>query len=416
MLLLVIEDITDRYRLEMSEKQARVEAERADRAKDLFLATLSHELRTPLSSILLSAQLLQMTTTDDPRILRASAAIERAVGTQAKLIDDLLDISRVVAGKLLLDLQEVDFATVVQRAIEVARLAAEVKGIRLDFACGSKCPVKGDPARLQQVVANLLSNSIKFTPSGGIIVASLEAQDDHALLTVTDNGVGLAAGSIPHIFDRFVQAESAMTRSHGGLGLGLAIVHHIVTAHDGEVAAASAGEGEGATFTVKLQLAPHGAEELDGPPTAGANRIGARSIDGVRVLVVDDDEDTRTTCATVLEVQGADVRTACSAADGLAVAAQFAPQVILCDIAMPGEDGYAFIRQLRSGTRGRDVPAAALTALATEEDRKQALDAGFQIHLAKPIGAEGLASAVSTLVAWPEQLARRYGAASLKHE
>jgi len=400
MLLLAIDDITERRLLEESEKQARIEAEQANRAKDLFLATLSHELRTPLSTILMSAQLLQRTAAADPKIRRASAAIERAVGNQARLIDDLLDISRIVSGKLILDLQAVDFASEVQTAVDVAQSSAEAKGLRLELViAGPLGPVHGDPARLQQVVANLLNNAIKFTPSGGKITVGLAAIDGRARLTVTDTGLGLRAELIPHLFDRFVQAESAMTRAHGGLGLGLAIVRHIVSVHGGEVHAESRGEGRGATFVVTLPLATN--QERG---ASAISRTVTRSIDGIRVLLIEDDDDTREACATMLEVHGADVRGARSVAEGFAALEKFSPQVILCDIAMPGEDGYAFIRKLRSGDRGREIPAAALTALAGEDDRRRALASGFQMHLAKPIDADRLATAVATLRDWPQQV------------
>lgn len=395
MLLLAIEDVTERHLLEASEKQARVEAEQANRAKDLFLATLSHELRTPLSTILMSAQLLKNTPTEDPKIRRASAAIERAVGNQARLIDDLLDISRIVSGKLMLDLQAVDLTSVVQTAVDVAQASAEAKGIALELTMDKRLrAVHGDPTRLQQVVANLLNNSIKFTPKGGKITVRLEAIDETAQLTVADTGLGLRAEIIPHLFDRFVQAESSMTRAHGGLGLGLAIVRHIVNVHGGVVRAESPGEGKGATFTVTLPLAH------DDAAMPEVRRTVTRSISGIRVLLVEDDDDTREACATLLKEKGAEVRAARSVAEGLAALENFVPQVILSDIAMPGEDGYVFIRKLRSGNRGtRDIPAAALTALAGEEDRRRALESGFQMHLAKPIDADRLATAVATLAA-----------------
>ncbi len=399
MLLLAVEDVTERHLLEASEKQARVEAEQANRAKDLFLATLSHELRTPLSTILLSAQMLKQMESEDPKIRRASAAIERAVGNQARLIDDLLDISRIVSGKLMLDLQAVDFTSVVQNAVDVAQASAAAKGVAIELSIhGNLRAVHGDPARLQQVAANLLNNAIKFTPTGGKISVDLQATDGNALFTVSDTGVGLRAELIPHLFSRFFQAESSMTRTHGGLGLGLAIVRHIVDVHGGQVRAESPGEGKGATFTVTLPLAPR-----EGPAasaTSAAKPTVTRSISGVRVLLIEDDDDTREACATMLAGQGAEVQAASSVADGLAALERFVPQVILCDIAMPGEDGYAFIRKLRSGHGGRrEIPAAALTALAGEEDRKRALESGFQMHLAKPIDADRLATAVATLVA-----------------
>lgn len=399
MLLLAIEDITERRLLEASEKQARLEAEHANRAKDLFLATLSHELRTPLNTILMSAQLLQMTPSTDPRVQRASSAIARAVGNQTKLIDDLLDISRIVSGKLILDLQAVDLESVVHSAVDVARLSAEANGLELEVSVsGALRPAHGDPDRLRQVVANLLDNAIKFTPPGGKIIVSLEAVDEKAELKVKDTGLGLHPEIVPHLFDRFVQAESAMTRRHGGLGLGLAIVHHIVKVHGGEIRAESAGDGKGSEFTVTLPLTAAGATSV-----TAVKRTVTRTIFDVRVLLIEDDNDTREVCATMLEEHGAEVRATHSVAAGLAALETFVPQVILCDIAMPGEDGYTFIHALRGGDHGsQDTPAAALTALASKEHRKQALESGFQMHLAKPISSEELATAVATLAQWPK--------------
>ncbi len=393
--LLAIEDVTERRMLEASEKQARIEAEQANRAKDLFLATLSHELRTPLSSIMMSAQVLDTAAKDDPRIQRASAAIVRAVSNQARLIDDLLDISRIVSGKLMLDLQAVDLATVVQSAVDIASGAARSKGITLELTIhGELGPVHGDPMRLQQVVANLVNNAIKFTPPGGKIWTRLEATDARAELTVTDTGIGLRADMIPHLFDRFVQAETAMTRSHGGLGLGLAIVRHLVHVHGGEVSAESPGEGRGATFRVTLPLAAVGSA-----PVRSAPRAVVRSIAGLRVLLIEDDDDTREACATMLTARGVMVRAVASVAEGLAEVDAFAPQVILSDLAMPGADGYAFIRELRRRPpdRGGKTPVAALTALASEDDRRRCLEEGVQMHLPKPIDADRLAVAIGTL-------------------
>ena len=274
----------------------------------------------------------------------------------------------------------------------MARNSAESKGIVIELANASSLgPVHGYSVRLQQVVANLLNNAIKFTPRGGRISVTLEAREQEAQITVSDNGLGLRADIIPHLFNRFVQAESSMTRVHGGLGLGLAIVRHLVNVHGGKVRAESPGEGRGATFTVSLPLAAREARSA-----TPVRRTVARSISGIRVLLIDDDDDTREACTTMLAVLGADVRSARSAADGLAALEMFRPQVILCDIAMPGEDGYAFIRKLRSGGRGQQTPAAALTALAGEEDRRRALEAGFQMHLAKPIDSDRLATAVGT--------------------
>jgi two-component system CheB/CheR fusion protein len=397
-ILLVIEDVTERRLLESSEKQARVEAERANRAKDLFLATLSHELRTPLSAILISAQVLKRKAAEDPQLQRATAAIERAVGNQAKLIDDLLDISRIVSGKLMLDLQAVDLTVVVHSAVDVARGAAEAKGLELEFSVhGSIGPIHGDSGRLQQVVANLLNNSIKFTPRGGKIVVDLAASGGQAEITITDTGVGMNPEILPDLFERFIQAEGSMTRAHGGLGLGLAIVRHLVNVHGGEVRAESRGEGKGSTFRILLPVAVTAVR-------AEAPRSVARSVGGVRVLLIDDDDDTRESFASMLDDLGADVRAASSAAKGLAAVETFNPQVILCDIAMPREDGYTFIRALRSlgKDKGGQTPVAALTALAGEEDRRRALSAGFQMHLAKPIDSARLAAAVGTLSVWAE--------------
>jgi two-component system CheB/CheR fusion protein len=396
MLLLVIDDVTERRMLESSEERARVEAEQANRAKDLFLATLSHELRTPLSTILISAQLLQRSGTLDPKILKASAAIERAVGNQTRLIDDLLDISRIVSGKLMLDLAAVDLTLVVQAAVEVARSSAEAKKIELELVVhGLIGAVYGDANRLQQVFANLLDNSIKFTPRGGKISVSVASASGQAEIAIQDNGIGIPAEILPHLFERFVQAEGSMTRAHGGLGLGLAIVLHLVNVHGGEVHAESPGEGQGgATFRVRLPLSVSAVVRTP--------RFASASVQGVRVLLIEDDDDTRESFAMMLEALGAEVHEATSAATGLAAVAAFSPHVIVCDIAMPVEDGFDFIRALRGLTleNGGETPVAALTALASEADRRRVLDAGFQMHLPKPIDAQRLAAAVGNLSVW----------------
>ncbi|MFU8815856.1 MAG: chemotaxis protein CheB [Pseudomonadales bacterium] len=399
MVLLAIEDITERRQLERSEKEARVEAENANRAKDLFLATLSHELRTPLGTIMMAAQLLRHNAGANAKVQFASEAIERAVATQAKLIEDLLDISRIVSGKLMLDLQAVDLTSLVHDAVSLAEAQAEAKDIEITLSdAGDMNPVHGDPTRLEQVINNLLNNAIKFTPQGGKISVSLTSTDGTARIVVSDTGIGIRPEMMHHLFDRFVQAESAMTRTYGGLGLGLAIARHIVEVHGGEIRADSGGEGHGTTFTVTLPQSAHAATGVSAPP---AKATVSRSIRGVRVLLVEDDDDTREVCTAMLEEQGADVRAAPSVAEGLAVAEAFAPQVILCDIAMPEEDGYTFIRKLRGEERGSQTPVAALTALAGEADRRQVLDAGFRLHLTKPIDAEQLATAIATLAARP---------------
>ncbi len=406
--LVAIEDISawralenERTQLLASEKEARIEAQRANHAKDLFLATLSHELRTPLNTILTAAQFFKGAAAEDAAMKRASGAIERAVLNQTKLIDDLLDVSRIVSGKLLLDLQAVDLAMVVRVASDVARPSAEAKGITLradvDDSIGA---IYGDPARLEQVVSNLLTNAIKFTPRGGDVVVRLEKSDGKARITVTDTGIGIAPDIMPHLFERFVQADSSMTRTHGGLGLGLAIVRHLVAVHGGEVHAESAGPGGGSTFVVTLPLAAPGTARPALRANEGAPTIAARSIAGVRVLLIDDDDDTREGLAVMLAHYGADVRTAASAAAGIASVRESKPQVILCDIAMPAEDGYTFIHKLRSLSPedGGRIPVAALTALASEADRQHAARAGFQAHLVKPIDAARLIAAIGLLL------------------
>jgi two-component system CheB/CheR fusion protein len=405
MVLLALDDVTSLRTLESerdqlldSEKQARIEAERATRAKDLFLATLSHELRTPLSTMLMSAQLLRQLAAGDQRIDRPSAAIERAANAQARLVDDLLDVSRIVSGKLMLDLGPVDFTAVVREAVEVARPSALAKGLELDLSVeGSAGGVYGDEARLLQVVNNLLTNAIKFTPHGGHIQVHLVSEGERAELSVTDTGMGIRADVLPRLFDRFVQADSAMTRIHGGLGLGLAIVRHLVEVHGGTVAVDSPGEGQGSIFRITL---PTGS--LAAAPAEQPLRLVSRTIEGVRVLLVEDDDDTREVYAAMLAELGAHVRAEPSTAKALEGLSYFQPDVILSDIAMPGEDGISFIREVRrfEHERGGFVPAAAFTALASDEDRHRALEAGFQLHVPKPVDAAHLASAVATLVEW----------------
>ncbi len=402
MMLLAVDDVTElrgleaeREQLLASEKQARLEAERANQAKDLFLATLSHELRTPLSTMLMSAQLLKQIAPEDRRIERASSSIERATQAQSRLIDDLLDVSRIVSGKLLLDLAPVDLEAVVQSAVDIAQPAAQAKSLDFDFVIdGEIGTVYGDAARLQQVVNNLLTNAIKFTPHGGRVAVRLERERDQAELSVTDTGMGIRPEVLPLLFNRFVQADSSVTRTHGGLGLGLSIIRHLVEAHGGSVHAESPGEGKGSTFRVKL---PVGAAEA--AKVATARQPSVRGIAGVRVLLVEDDDDTRETYAAMLSELGADVRAAPSAAAGFLAVEEFRPQVILSDIAMPGEDGFSFMERVRhlAPERGGRVPAAAITALGSDEDRRRAMQAGFQMHVRKPVDAAHLQSIVATL-------------------
>lgn len=408
MVLLAIDDVTslraleaERTQLLASEKHARIEAERATRAKDLFLATLSHELRTPLSTMLMAAQLLRQLAVDNPSIERPSASIERAASAQARLIDDLLDVSRIVSGKMMLDLGPVDFTAVVREAVDVARPSALAKGLELDLAVeGAVRAVYGDEARLLQVANNLLANAIKFTPRGGHVQVRLESMDEDAVLTVADTGIGIRADVLPRLFERFVQADSAMTRTHGGLGLGLSIVRHLVEVHGGTVDVESPGEGQGSTFRITLPTGTVAA--VTDPPVS---RSVARSIEGVHVLLVEDDDDTRDAYAAMLVELGTQVRAEPSAARALAALSEFHPDVILSDIAMPGEDGFSFIQKVRclDPERGGLVPAAALTALASDETRRRALEAGFQLHVPKPVAATRLASVVAALVDWKQK-------------
>jgi len=406
MVLLAIDNVTELRALEAertlllsAEKEARLEADRANRAKDLFLATLSHELRTPLSSILMSAQLLRRVAGEDRRIERATASIERSVHAQSKLIDDLLDISRIVSGKLLLELGAVDLAAVVHDAADAVRPSAGAKGLQLDLTIDDGVgSVYGDAPRLLQVVNNLLTNAIKFTPRGGRVAVQLKRiEGERAELTVTDTGIGIRPEVLPHIFSRFVQADSTVTRMYGGLGLGLSIVRHLVEAHGGQVSAESPSDGSGSTFRVVLPIG----KAVRARPF-GAPSTVVLGIDGVHVLLIEDDEDTREAYANMLTECGAAVRAVPSAAAGLAALEEFRPQVILSDIAMPGEDGFAFMEKVRrlAPERGGQVPAAALTALASEEDRQRVLQAGFQMHLPKPVGAARLVEVVRTLADW----------------
>jgi chemotaxis methyl-accepting protein methylase/signal transduction histidine kinase/chemotaxis response regulator CheB len=390
-------------------EQARAEAERANRIKDQFLATLSHELRTPLSTMLMQAQLLR--NTDDPRAKRAAESIERATKVQVQLIEDLLDVSRIVAGKLKMELEAVDLCSVIKSAVDSVSAPMEKKGIQLKLVLDETIgKISGDPTRLQQVVSNLLTNAIKFTPSGGQVTVVLESAHGSAHLTVTDSGVGIDPGFLPHVFNRFSQEDGSSTRVYGGLGLGLAIVRHLVEAHGGKVTAESQGTGKGATFSVMLPLmtayrdhledeVSEGSAELEQGSTVSRGTAEPPALAGLRVLVVDDDQGAREVLSEMLCRSGAEVRAAESADEGLKELDAFRPALILSDIAMPGEDGYSFIRRVRArgASRGGDVPAMALTALAAEEDRDKALDAGFQMHIPKPVDVPRLLNAIVEL-------------------
>ena len=391
----------ERDRLLVREQQARGEAEESGRVKDEFLATLSHELRTPLTSILGWANLLRTARLDDATRAQALEAIERNAQNQKRLIEDLFDVSRIITGKLRLDVRQIDLARVVEDAVEVVRPAADANGIRLATYCEPGAgEVMGDPGRLQQVVWNLLFNAVKFTASGGRVEIRLAREGSRASVSVSDTGRGIAPEFLPRVFDRFRQADGSTTRAHGGLGLGLSIVRHIVEAHGGRVRAESPGVGLGSTFTLTLPLL---AVRADAPDRVGRDYYAAREpvrrLEGLRVLVVDDDEDARQMIGAVLTRFGAQVRPCGTAGEALEAVRGWKPDVLLSDIGMPHEDGYDLIRRVRSlaPAEGGQTPAAALTAYARDEDRARALAAGFQLHAAKPVCPDELIEVVASL-------------------
>jgi signal transduction histidine kinase/ActR/RegA family two-component response regulator len=408
------EHLLERERLLASERAARAEAERAGRTKDEFLATLSHELRTPLNAILGWSQILQGGRATAEDLEQGLETIGRNARAQAQIIEDLLDMSRIISGKVRLDVQRIELAGVVEAALETVRPAADAKGVRLqpvlDRAAGT---VSGDPNRLQQVFWNLLSNAIKFTPRGGRVQVVLERVDSHVEVSVSDSGEGIRPEFLPHVFDRFRQADASTTRRHGGLGLGLSIVRHLLELHGGSIQARSDGEGKGATFIVSLPLTV-----LQGPATSGAARHypsppsagpplpaaegagwNAVNLSGVRVLVVDDEADARALVKRLLEDCRATVATAASAAEARAQIAAAPPDVLISDIGMPGEDGYALIQSIRALSKDGhgDLPAIALTAYARSEDRTRAIRSGYQTHVSKPVEPAELIATVASL-------------------
>ena len=394
----------ERDRLLDRERRARADAEAANRIKDEFLATLSHELRTPLASILGWANLLRAAKPDAPINAQGLEVIERNAQNQRQLIDDLLDVSRIITGQLRLDVKQVDLTRIVADAVEVVGPAANAK--RIHVSCTFEpalCHVVGDAVRLQQVVWNLLVNAVKFTPEGGRIEVMLEQVDHRVRVSISDTGQGITPEFLPHVFDRFRQADGTTTRAHGGLGLGLAIVRHLVEAHGGTVAAESLGLGRGAAFIFSLPLPAVRADASEVEPESllesRLRNSAATSLRGVRVLVVDDDTDARQMISAVLRRSGAEVRACCSAGEALTALPQWRPDVLMSDIGMPYEDGYELIHKVRALTdeHGGRVPAAALTAYAREEDRKRAIAEGYQMHVAKPASSAELVAAVATL-------------------
>ena len=388
-----------REQLLLRAERARADAEAANRIKDEFLATLSHELRTPLTSLLGWSSVLREAKRDEKVLNQGLEAIDRNARVQAQLIDDLLDVSRIVSGKLNLDVRPLDIASVARAAINVVRPAADAKGIALDYSAEPGLgAISADSARLHQIIWNLLSNAVKFTPHGGKIFVRVERDGSDARVTVRDTGQGIEAEFLPRVFDRFRQADSSTTRSFGGLGLGLAIVRHLVELHGGTVSAQSDGVNKGATFTTTFPLLADRTE-----PVAVAHSewpaVEFRSLDGLRVLLVDDEPEARQIISTVITRTGAEVQACQSASEALAKLIEWKPDVILSDIAMPDEDGYSFIGKVRSlpHEKGGDTPAAALTAYARDVDRRQALAAGYQMHIAKPIGASQLVTMIARL-------------------
>jgi PAS domain S-box-containing protein len=386
-----------------AERAARSEAERVSRMKDEFLATLSHELRTPLNAILGWSQVLRHERSDPRTLDEAIEVIDRNARAQTQLIEDLLDMNRIASGKIRLDVQRVDLATVVRSAVESVLPSARNKGIDLRTVLDPLAgPISGDPSRLQQVVWNLLTNAIKFTPRGGKIQVLLERVNSHVEINVCDTGEGISPDFLPHVFERFRQADASMTRKHRGLGLGLAIVKQLVELHGGTVRAKSAGEGHGATFTITLPVMAVRHEEPREHPASARPVAPARnmvSLAGLRILVVDDEPDARELLKRLLGNCDAEVLLADDAARGTDMLRQRRPDVLISDIGMPGKDGYEFIREVRglSPDEGGRTPAIALTAFARSEDRTRAMMSGYQMHIAKPIEPQELIATVASL-------------------
>jgi PAS domain S-box-containing protein len=408
----IARDVTERVRMQtvadaISADNARLaaEAQNANRVKDEFLAVLSHELRTPLNAILGYSRMLRGKMLPEDQIDRGLETIERNSRWLTQIVDDVLDVSRIVSGKIRLDVQAVELPAIVDNAVATVQPAADAKQIRIQTLLDPRVgPISGDPDRLQQVVWNLMSNAVKFTPKGGRVQVRLERVNSHVELLVSDTGIGIQPDFLPLVFERFRQADSASTRSSGGLGLGLAIVRHLVEMHGGTVHADSAGEGKGATFTLRLPLMivkPGRADHREHPLTERPNALQELGdLRGVRVLAVDDDPDALRLLKDVLEAAGAEVTTASSAHAALDAAAAAKPEVMIADIGMPEVDGYDLIRAIRSSPDPalRDLPAAALTAFARSEDRTKALQSGFEMHLAKPVDPGELVASVATLV------------------
>lgn len=418
--LTIIEDVTERVareaelqaqieersRLLSSEKLARNEAERANRLKDDFLATISHELRNPLNAILGWAHMMRLGKLTPANQERAVETIYRNAKSQAQLVADLLDVSRIISGKLRLDVRTVDLINIVNAAIDSIRPAVDAKGIRLQIILDpAGGPISGDADRLQQIVWNLLTNAVKFTPKGGRIQVKVQRIDSHVEVVVSDSGIGISKEFLPHVFDRFRQADASITRVHGGLGLGLSIVHQLVDLHGGSVSVESEGEGQGATFTIMLPFVGviSSPQEVESDHPSQSDDVisldGLPSLQGLKVLVVDDEADTRELIQEVLKECGSEVITSRSAAEALVALEEHKPDILISDLGMPDEDGYSLISKIRAlpSEHGGQIPAAALTAYARAEDRMRVLRSGFQFHLPKPVDSAELVTVVASL-------------------
>ena len=387
----------ERDQLLESERTARAQAENANRMKDEFLATVSHELRTPLNAIVGWIDVLKTATHDPAEIANALEVIERNAHMQAQLINDLLDLGRIASGKMTLHVEPVDISVIARDAIASMSHAAAQKNISIKFITADlHGRLMGDVKRLQQVVWNLLTNAVKFTPNDGRISVTISRINSHVDVSVADTGRGIAPDFLPHVFERFRQADATTTRQHGGLGIGLALVKQLVELHAGTVRAESGGVGQGATFTISLPVSIAHVDSRPLPPHSPPAPVEV-DLGGVKVLAVDDDKDSLEVLRRILAGRNAEVRTASSAQEALKVFEAFGPDVVVSDIGMPGQDGYDLIRRIRELPGGATVPAAALTALARSDDRMRALQAGFQTHVAKPVAAAELVAVVRSL-------------------
>ncbi|HYE88271.1 MAG TPA: response regulator [Vicinamibacterales bacterium] len=391
----------ERVQLLRREQAARLEAERANRLKDEFLATLSHELRTPLNAIMGWAHVLGQSSHDRDTVLRAASVIRQNATAQSQLIDDILDVSRIVGGKLVLDTTLVELHRVVDDAIDSLMPAATAKAIQVARNLNRDIKVIGDRDRLQQVVWNLVSNALKFTPKGGRVEVAVQEAEGDAQIEVVDSGIGISAEFLPFVFDRFRQADSSMSRRHSGLGLGMAIVRHLVELHGGTVSVASGGENQGTTFRLRLAMHTGEAPEVAAAPVRttldAVDNVDLERLTGVHVLIVEDDPDSRNVLAVLLQRLGAMVEAVASAQEAYERVVHRQPDVMVSDIGMPEEDGYSLIRRVRQIGGERRLPAIALTAYARKQDADEAIACGYDRHLAKPVAPADLIRAIKSI-------------------